>query len=79
LGRVGLGIGVAGFHAGSALSAPRFGRLVERVGPARCVELTAGLAALCSLAIAVGARSATAMSDHRPTAQRMPSAMSRRW
>jgi MFS family permease len=60
-GKVGLGVGVAGFHATSALAAPRFGHLVERWGAARCVEITAGIAALCSLAIAVGARSATAM------------------
>jgi hypothetical protein len=59
-GKVVLGGSVAGFHATSALAAPRFGRLVERVGPARCVEISAGIAAISSVAIAVAGRSATA-------------------
>ena len=56
-----LGIAVAGFHVSSALAAPRFGRLVERLGPARCVDISAGIAALCSAAIAIAAGSAEAI------------------
>jgi MFS family permease len=60
-GTVGLAVAVAAFHATSALVSPRFGRWVERAGPARGLSVSAWIATGCSIAVAVAGRSAAMM------------------
>jgi predicted MFS family arabinose efflux permease len=60
-GAVSLAVAVAAFHATSALVSPRFGRWVERVGPARAMRVSAWIACGCSVLVALAGRSAATM------------------
>jgi predicted MFS family arabinose efflux permease len=62
LGESALGIGIAAFFAGGALTSTVFGRLAERLGPAPSMRLSAAASATCLLAIALLGRSLTAIA-----------------
>ncbi len=61
-GEAGLGLAVAAFFAGGASGSVVLGRLTQRLGPTGALQVGGLVAATTNLAIAVGARSLTALA-----------------